>query len=42
MSQIVRQIISEFSEQNHAPFALDEFGEIKEMALTPTIAGVSG
>lgn len=31
MSQIVRQIISEYSEQNHAPFALDEFGEIKEM-----------
>ena len=31
MSQIVRQIISEYSEVNHAPFALDEFGQIKQM-----------
>ena len=32
MSQIVRQIISEYSEQHHdAPFGLDEFGQIKQM-----------
>ena len=31
MSQIVRQIISEYSEQSLAPFGLDEFSDLKEM-----------